>query len=127
MITGRKREVALIGSRQVGMQEGAPLVIGHFLDYNAFVRLDLFLKSSRLVKRRSVARELCDSGRVLVNDRQAKPGKELKQGDTVTLQFSTRLIELEVISIPASPVRNMAPQDLYRIRTEKSINIDSNS
>ncbi len=101
--------------------------MGHFLDYNAFVRLDLFLKSSRLVKRRSVARELCDSGRVLVNDRQAKPGKELKQGDTVTLQFSTRLIELEVITIPASPVRNMAPQDLYRVRAEKRINIDSNS
>jgi ribosomal 50S subunit-recycling heat shock protein len=97
------------------------------LFYNVFVRLDLYLKSSRLVKRRAVARELCDNGRVLVNDRQAKPGKELKQGDAVTLQFSTRLIELEVISIPPAPARNMAPQDLYRVRAEKRINTDSDS
>ena len=91
------------------------------------MRLDLFLKSSRLVKRRAVARELCDSGRVLVNDREAKPGKELKQGDTVTLQFSTRLIELEVISFPAAPSRKVEPQDLYRVRSEKRLNTDNDS
>jgi ribosomal 50S subunit-recycling heat shock protein len=95
------------------------------LFYNVFVRLDLFLKSSRLVKRRAVARELCDNGRVLVNDRQAKPGKELKQGDTITLQFSTRLIELEVLSIPAVPARTAPTEDLYRVRSDRRVSTDS--
>ncbi len=96
-----------------------------FLDYNAFVRLDLFLKTSRLVKRRAVARELCDHGRVLVNDRQAKPAKELKEGDIVTLQFSTRLIELEVLSIPAGPARKSPLHDVYRIRSDRRVRGDN--
>ena len=97
------------------------------MDYNASVRLDLFLKSSRLVKRRAVARELCDDGRVLVNDRQAKPGKELRPGDAITLRFSTRLIEIEVISLSAARGAKTPPEDLYRVRSEKRINTESDS
>jgi ribosomal 50S subunit-recycling heat shock protein len=91
------------------------------------VRLDLFLKLSRLVKRRTVARELCEGGRVLVNEHQAKPAKELKQGDSIVLQFSTRWIELEVLSIPAGPARKSQPQDLYRVRSERRILSDNDS
>ncbi len=47
------------------------------------MRLDLFLKTSRLVKRRTVAQEMCVAGRVLVNGNEAKPAKEVKQGDVI--------------------------------------------
>jgi ribosomal 50S subunit-recycling heat shock protein len=66
----------------------------------AVVRLDLFLKRSRLVKRRTIAREMCDTGRILVNGHQSKPSKELKQGDFVTLQFTMKSIELEILALP---------------------------
>ncbi len=98
-----------------------------FLVYNARVRLDLFLKSSRLIKRRAVARELCDNGRVLVNDRQAKPGKELKPGDSITLRFSNREIDIEVVSLPASRGMKTLPEDLYRVASEKRISAEGDS
>jgi len=63
------------------------------------VRIDLFLKARRLVKRRSLARELCDIGRVLVNSHQSKPAKEVKRGDRIMLQFNTRSLELEVLDL----------------------------
>ncbi len=93
--------------------------------YNALVRLDLFLKSSRLVKRRVVARELCETGRALVNSRPARPAKELKQGDVITLHFSTRSIELEVLAIPGETAGKPSPQDLYRVRSDKRNNSDT--
>ncbi len=83
------------------------------------MRLDLFLKTSRLVKRRSIAREMCDSGRVLVNEREAKPAKELKQGDSITLKFTRRSITLEVLKVPAGKGR--PSDDLYRVTSEAAI------
>jgi ribosomal 50S subunit-recycling heat shock protein len=81
------------------------------------VRLDLFLKTSRLVKRRSLSRELCDAGRVLVNDHKAKPAKKVKGGDRITLKFSTRVIELDILEMPLS-LKKALPDDLYKIRSE---------
>jgi ribosomal 50S subunit-recycling heat shock protein len=78
------------------------------------VRIDLFLKTSRLVKRRAVAREMCDGGRVLVNGREARPAKEVKQGDAVTLMFPSRSIELEVLAVPVSAKKPIG-DELYRI------------
>ena len=66
------------------------------------MRLDLFLKKSGLIKRRTVAQELCDTGRVLVNGRVARPAKEVKPGDGIVLVFSTRSVQLEVLAIPAA-------------------------
>lgn len=84
------------------------------------MRLDLFLKTSRLVKRRTVAREMCDAGRVLVNGHETKPSKELKQGDRVALQFTTKSIELEVLALPdRKSVQKTDVSDLYRIIAEK--------
>jgi ribosomal 50S subunit-recycling heat shock protein len=77
------------------------------------VRLDLFLKTSRLVKRRTVARELIDAGRVRVNGAEAKPAKEVRPGDRITLVFSSRTLELEVLFLPV-PKRTMS-DDVYRI------------
>lgn len=81
------------------------------------MRLDLFLKASRLVKRRSVAREMCDNGRVLVNGRESKPAKEVKQGDVITLKFSSRIIDLEVLTLTASS-KKASPEELYKVKSE---------
>jgi ribosomal 50S subunit-recycling heat shock protein len=82
------------------------------------VRLDLFLKISRLIKRRTVAREMCDSGRVLVNGNEAKPAKEVKQHDIVTLKFSSRVIELEIIGLPAASSKKAPPEERYRVKSD---------
>jgi ribosomal 50S subunit-recycling heat shock protein len=82
------------------------------------VRLDLFLKTCRLIKRRTLARDMCDNGRVLVNGRKAKPAKEMKQGDIVTLKFSSRSIDLEVLGLFTAPSRKKQPEELYRIILE---------
>jgi ribosomal 50S subunit-recycling heat shock protein len=78
------------------------------------VRLDLFLKTSRLVKRRAVARELCDAGRVLVNGQQAKPAKEVGPGNRVTMLFNTKSVEIEVLDLPPIAQR-IDPVLLYRV------------
>jgi len=82
------------------------------------VRLDLFLKTSRLIKRRTVAREMCDNGRVLVNGNEAKPAREIKQHDIVTLRFSSRVIELEIIGLLAAPSKKSPPDELYRMKSD---------
>jgi ribosomal 50S subunit-recycling heat shock protein len=81
------------------------------------VRLDLFLKTSRLVKRRSVARELCGAGRVLINGHESKPAKEVKQGDLITLKFSTRTVEIDVLLVPASS-KKISSGELFRVRSD---------
>jgi len=81
------------------------------------VRLDLFLKTSRLIKRRSLARELCDAGRVLINGHESKPAKEVKQGDIITLKFSTRTVEIDVLIVPASS-KKISPEELYRVKSD---------
>ena len=86
------------------------------------MRLDLFLKTSRLVKRRTVAQEMCDAGRVLVNGRVAKPAKEIGPGDSLRLSFSTRTIDIEVLKVPASSknVKSL-PEELYRVTADQKI------
>ncbi|MFZ5436398.1 MAG: RNA-binding S4 domain-containing protein [Bacillota bacterium] len=61
------------------------------------MRLDKYLKVSRLVKRRTVAKEMCEAGRVTVNDRPAKPGTEIKPGDRLVIGFGTKQIRIEVV------------------------------
>lgn len=84
------------------------------------MRVDLFLKASRLVKRRTVGQELCDAGRVLVNGQPAKPAKEIRPGDRLTLAYSTRTLEIEVLSVPPSAKHmNAAPEELYRVTADR--------
>lgn len=89
------------------------------------MRLDVFLKTSRLIKRRAIAREMCEKGRVLVNNHEAKPGKEVKQGDLITLTFSSRIIEVEVSSPGPSSSRNAAPAQMYTMKSDKRIPKDT--
>lgn len=86
------------------------------------MRLDLFLKTSRLVKRRTVAQEMCGAGRVLVNGREAKPAKEIGPGDSLRLSFSTRIIDIEVLKVPASSKNAKdTPEELYKITSDQRI------
>lgn len=63
------------------------------------MRLDKYLKVSRLIKRRTVANEACDTGRVLVNDKPAKASVQVKTGDTVEIQFGSRNVKVEVLEV----------------------------
>ncbi|MCL5290287.1 MAG: RNA-binding S4 domain-containing protein [Bacillota bacterium] len=78
------------------------------------MRLDKFLKISRVIKRRTLAKEVCDSGQVLVNNRVAKAGLEVKPGDKVELNFGTRKMALEILEIKETvPAKEAA--SLYKI------------
>lgn len=63
------------------------------------MRLDKYLKVARLIKRRTLAKEVADNERVLVNGNPAKPSKELKIGDVVTIEFGTKSVSVKVISL----------------------------
>lgn len=64
------------------------------------MRLDKYLKISRLIKRRTVANEASDAGRVTVNGKAVKPAYQVKAGDRITIQFGSRLLTVEVLSVP---------------------------
>ena len=77
------------------------------------MRLDKFLKVSRLIKRRTVANEACDAGRVLVNDKPAKASVKVKQGDLIEIQFGTRTVKVEVLDIKDTTKKEEAG-DLFK-------------
>ena len=77
------------------------------------MRLDKFLKVSRLIKRRTVANEACDAGRVLVNDKPAKASLNVKPGDIIEIQFGMKSVKVEVLDV-AETVKKDEAKDLYR-------------
>ena len=77
------------------------------------MRLDKFLKVSRLIKRRTVANEACDAGRVLVNDMPAKASVKVKPGDIIEIQFGTRTVKVEVLDIKDTTKKEEAG-DLFK-------------
>jgi ribosomal 50S subunit-recycling heat shock protein len=64
------------------------------------MRLDLFLKWSRIILRRTLAKEMCDAGRVRVNGNEARAGREVRAGDTVEVRLPRRLLRFRIRSIP---------------------------
>lgn len=78
------------------------------------MRLDKYLKVSRIIKRRTVAKEVCIGGRVSINDRIAKAGTEVKEGDIIEIQFANRAIKAEIISI-VEHVRKEQAKEMYKI------------
>lgn len=66
------------------------------------MRLDKYLKVSRIIKRRTVANEACDAGRVLVNDKVAKAGLEVKEGDIIEIRFGNNTTKVQVLSVKES-------------------------
>ena len=71
------------------------------------MRLDKFLKVSRVIKRRTVANEIADGGRVVVNGRVVKPSYEVKLGDIVEIKFGDKVSKFEIISIPKVQGKNL--------------------
>ena len=63
------------------------------------MRLDKYLKVSRIIKRRTVANEACDAGRVLVNDKPAKASVQIKTGDVIEIQFGSKNVRVEVLEV----------------------------
>ena len=66
------------------------------------MRLDKYLKVSRLIKRRTVANEACDAGRVTVNGKTARASLEVKVGDRIEIAFGSRTVSVEILSIAES-------------------------
>lgn len=71
------------------------------------MRLDKFLKMSKVIKRRTVANEVADNGRVMVNGKIVKPSYEVKVGDIVEIQFGDKISKFEIIKIPKVQEKNI--------------------
>ena len=78
------------------------------------MRLDKYLKISRLIKRRTVANEACDAGRVLVNGKTAKASVNVKAGDVIEIQFGTKSVKVEVLDVQETVKKDEA-SSLYEI------------
>lgn len=63
------------------------------------MRIDKFLKNSRIIKRRTVAKEACEQGRIMVNGKTAKPGTEVKEGDEISITFGSGSLKVRVDSL----------------------------
>ena len=78
------------------------------------MRIDKFLKVSRVIKRRTVAQEACDGGRIEINGKVAKPSKEVKVGDVVSVTFGNRTMTFEVMSVDEHQTKQSA-ESMYKI------------
>ena len=77
------------------------------------MRLDKYLKVSRLIKRRTIANEACDAGRVLINDKPAKASANVKVGDVITISFGNKEVKVEVLDVTES-VRKEEAKELFK-------------
>jgi len=85
------------------------------------LRLDLFLKRSRLVKRRPLAATLCDNGFVSLNGRPSPPGKTVREGDRIEITYARKKVLVEVLQVPETTGKD---QECYRIIREEIIKDD---
>ncbi|MGF7059738.1 RNA-binding S4 domain-containing protein [Brassicibacter mesophilus] len=77
------------------------------------MRIDKFLKNARIIKRRTIAKEACEQGRVMVNGKEAKPGTELKIGDVIEINFGTNTVKVEVLELLEHVPKDKA-ESLYK-------------
>ena len=84
------------------------------------LRLDLYLKRSRLVKRRSLAATLCQNGYVKLNDREAPPGKNVRIGDHIEIRYARERLLVEVAELPATNRKDT--QSAYTIISREPVN-----
>lgn len=78
------------------------------------MRLDKYLKVSRIIKRRSVAKEACEGGRVSINQKIAKPGTEIKVGDIIEIQFASKSLKAKITSI-VEHIKKEQAREMYEI------------
>lgn len=84
------------------------------------MRVDKFLKTARILKRREAAKELAEQGRVWVNGRQAKPGTNVEVGDRIKIRFGLRIVEVEVKQIVKQASKQNA-ELLFEVLSEEKI------
>lgn len=77
------------------------------------MRIDKFLKNSRIIKRRTIAKEACEQGRIFINDKIAKPGDDVKVGDIIQINFGNGSMRAEVLDI-SDNVRKDGATELYK-------------
>lgn len=77
------------------------------------MRLDKYLKVSRIIKRRTVANEACDAGRIMVNGKVAKASVSVKAGDTIEIQFGNKTMKVEVLNVQETVKKDEATE-MYR-------------
>ena len=78
------------------------------------MRLDKYLKVSRIIKRRTVAKEVCESGRINIKDKVAKPSTKIKEGDIIEITFANRILKAQIVNI-AEHVRKEDAKEMYII------------
>lgn len=84
------------------------------MNCNIIMRIDKFLKNSRIIKRRTVAKEACEKGWVTVNGKAAKPGTELKEGDIVKVTFGSSELEVRVLRL-LETVKKQDADSMYEV------------
>jgi len=85
------------------------------------MRLDIFLKESRLIKRRPKAKEFCEAGRISVNDIRAKSGKEVSVGDTLLIKYPSKHLTVQIVALPRRGMPPTQASECYRITEERKL------
>jgi ribosomal 50S subunit-recycling heat shock protein len=83
------------------------------------MRLDSFLSDTRLIKRRTQAKKACENKIVLVDGMVIKPGKEVKTGQIITINFTDRTLAVEILEIPSKNVKKEEAKNFYRVIREE--------
>lgn len=78
------------------------------------MRLDKYLKVSRLIKRRTIANEACDAGRVMINGKVAKASANVKEGDIIEIAFGNSTVKAEILTV-AETVKKEEAKEMYRL------------
>ncbi len=84
------------------------------------MRLDKYLKVSRIIKRRTVANEACSAGRVSINDKVAKPSTDVKEGDIISIRMGAKLFTAEIVSVREYAAKDAA-SEMYRVISGEEI------
>lgn len=87
------------------------------------MRLDLFLKKTRIIKSRAKSRAICKKGHVSLNNSIAKPGKYIKPEDIVKIDFGRRILEIKIVAIPEGNVSKQKAPSFYEVISNEKIDI----
>ena len=91
------------------------------------MRVDLFLKRSRIIKQRDAAKKACDRGMVTISGRSAKPGHQVAAQDIVVVAWPDRRLEFEVLNVPEGNVSKDRAQSMYHVLSDERLSDDDSS
>lgn len=90
------------------------------------MRLDKFLKVSRLIKRRTVANAVCGQGRVFLNGKPSKPSTTVKEADEIEIEYASRSLKVKILSVPTGNVSIQKSKELYEVVNDTDNIIEQN-